>query len=191
MKKVICKAVIIVILLLSIFNVIDSIYAANSVGASTSGLGLIATIETSSTIELNASNVSLDITPSAAGTLGKSSALVLSAYTNTTTGCDVTMTADSAALTSGVNTIPSLASGSTYTDVTFTNDSWGYQVESGNYNPVLTGEGANAIKTISTMTGDTADTTNVYFAAKLTQATKPGTYTNTVTFSSVCTPLGS
>ena len=191
MKKVICKAVIIVILLLSIFNVIDSIYAANSVGASTSGLGLMATIETSSTIELNASNVSLDITPSAAGTLGKSSALVLSAYTNTTTGCDVTMTADSAALTSGVNTIPSLASGSTYTDVTFTNDSWGYQIESGNYNPVLTGEGANAIKTISTMTGDTADTTNVYFAAKLTQATKPGTYTNTVTFSSVCTPLGS
>lgn len=190
MKRVI-RIVIIGILMLSAFNVVDSIYAANSVGASTSGLNLIATIETSSTIELNASNVSLNITPSAAGTLGKSSALVLSAYTNTATGCDVTMTANSTSLISGANSIPSLASGSTYTDATFTNDSWGYQVESGNYNPVLTGEGANAIKTITTMTGDTADTTNVYFAAKLTQATKPGTYTNTVIFSSVCTPLGS
>lgn len=189
MKKVI-RIVIIGILMLSAFNVVDSIYAANSVGASTSGLNLIATIETSSTIELNAQNVALDITPSAAGALGKSSALVLSAYTNTN-GCDVTMTANSTSLISGANSIPSLASGSTYTDATFTNDSWGYQVESGNYNPVLTGEGANAIKTITTMTGDTADTTNVYFAAKLTQATKPGTYTNTVIFSSVCAPLGS
>ena len=188
-RKVILGAVFTTIALVGVINVIDYIYSATSVSASTSGLNMSATINPSSTINLSASNVSLDITPSAAGTLGKSSALVLSTYTNTNYDCTVTMTADSASLVSGVNTIPSLASGSTYTDATFTNDSWGFQIENGtNYRPVLAGEGANSIKTISSATGGTANTTNIYFAAKLTQATKPGTYTNTVTFASTCTP---
>ena len=38
------------------------------------------------------------------------------------------------------------------------------------------------------MTGGTANQTDIFFAAKLTPATKPGTYTNTVTFASTCTP---
>ena len=189
LRKVISGAVFTTIALVGVINVIDYIYSATSVSASTSGLNMSATINPSSTINLSASNVSLDITPSAAGTLGKSSALVLSTYTNTNYDCTVTMTADSASLVSGVNTIPSLASGSTYTDATFTNDSWGFQIENGtNYRPVLAGEGANSIKTISSATGGTANTTNIYFAAKLTQATKPGTYTNTVTFASTCVP---
>ena len=188
MKRVVYRAVLIVISLVGITNIVDSIIASNIADASTSGLTMSATINPSSTITINADSVNLDITPSASGTLKSSDALTVSAYTNTNYDCNVTMTASSSSLVSGANSIPSLATGTTYTDATFTNDSWGYKIGTGNYNPVLTGEGANAIKTISSMTGGTANTTDIFFAAKLTPATKPGTYTNTVTFASTCTP---
>ena len=129
MKRVIYRAVLIVISLVGITNIVDSIIASNIADASTSGLTLSATINPSSTITINSNSVNLDITPSASGTLKSSDALTVSAYTNTNYDCNVTMTASSSSLVSGANSIPTLATGTTYTDATFTNDSWGYKIE--------------------------------------------------------------
>jgi hypothetical protein len=188
MKKVIFSAVII-ITLFSVFNMVDSIYAGSSAYAE--DLTMSAAINSSATISLSTSTVNLTITPSEHGTLGKSSPLVVSTYTNSDYDCAVTMLTSSNELVHSTDStahIASLTSGSTYTDATFQDDRWGYVVGDGEYRPVVANPNANPITTISTNTGNTAITTNVYFAAKLTPATKPGTYSSTVTFASTCTP---
>ena len=187
--RIVRKISVCAIALVAVFGILDNfsllIFDAD---ATASDLDASATIGASATIALNTNNVAFSILPSSEGTFGKSNALVVSTYTNNDYNCDVTMIADSANLTNGSYTIPSLATGSTYTESTFTNDSWGYQIESGNYKPVIVTEAANPIKTITTMTGSIPDTTNIYFAAKFTTAVKAGDYTNTITFGSTCAP---
>ena len=178
--------VVVTVALAGFLNVFDSIYASRLASA-TSDVDASAVIGPSATIALSTDSVAFSILPSVDGTLGKSTALVVSTYTNNDFNCDVTMVAESPNLTNGTYTIPTLEEGTTYTDATFTNNSWGYQIGNGNYNGVLT-ESANLIKTISTMTGSTPDTTNIYFAAKFNTAVKAGDYTNTITFASTCTP---
>ncbi|MBR3143988.1 hypothetical protein IKF12_02180 [Candidatus Saccharibacteria bacterium] len=188
--RIVRKISVCAIALVAIFGILDnfSLFVFDA-DAATSDLDASATIGASATIALNTNNVAFSILPSSEGTFGKSNALVVSTYTNNDYNCDVTMIADSANLTNGSYTIPSLEAGSTYTESTFTNNSWGYQIESGNYKPIIATEAANPIKTITTMTGSTPDTTNIYFAAKFTTAVKAGDYTNTITFASTCTPV--
>ena len=185
-KRVVFTSVAITIATVGVLNIIDSIYASTSANAATSGLSMSATITPSSTVTIGANAVNLDIVPSTSGTF-KSNYVAVSAYTNTTNTCNVTMTTSSPDLTSGANTIPSLTSAASESD--FSVNSWGYRAgSSGDYNPVATGEAANPVATLTSMTGSNAVTTNVYFAAKLNQAIKPGTYSNTVTFASTCPP---
>ena len=179
-------SVVVIVALVGALNFVDFIYTATSANASTSGLDISATIEPSSTVTIGANTVALNIVPSAAGTF-KSNYVTVSAYTNTTNTCNVTMTTSSSALTSGANSIPSLTSAVSESD--FSVNSWGYRAgSSGNYNPVVASEAGNPIATLTSMTGSSAITTDVYFAAKLNQAIRPGTYTNTVTFASTCPP---
>ena len=185
-KRVVFTSVAVTIATVGMLNIADSIYAGTPVSADTSGLTMSATIEPSSTVTIGADAVNLDIVPSTSGTF-KSNYVAVSAYTNTTNTCNVTMTTSSSALTSGANSIPSLTSAVSESD--FSVNRWGYRAgSSGDYNPVATGEAANPVATLTSMTGGSAITTNVYFAAKLNQAIKPGTYSNTVTFASTCPP---
>ena len=187
-KRVIFNAVTVVIAFVGVLNVIDSIYAASIVDAANGNLTMSATINPSSTVSVSTTSIELDVVPSANGTFKKSDALVVNTYTNTSNACTVTMIASSASLTSSTDT-PIASIGSSVSEANFnsqdaTKDKWGYQVETGNFNPVAAG--SNAVTTISSNTGNTGTPTNVYFATKLTQATKPGDYTNTVTFASTC-----
>ena len=167
-----------------IFNAIDYCFTAISAYASTSGIEMSATINPSSTITISANNVALDITPSVEGTFSSDYATV-STYTNTANNCTVTMTTASTNLTSGNNTIATLPG--SVSEANFTNDRWGYRVgTSGDYNAV---GASNQIATYAQNTGSSsALNLAIYFAAKLTPATKPGTYTDTVTFISTCAP---
>lgn len=192
-NRVIVKAVAVLVAIVGVLNIIDYIYAATSANAATSGLSMSATITPSSTVSISTNNVSLDIVPSANGTFKKSDALVVSTFTNTPNTCTVTMVASSANLASaGSNTpitpLTSAVSESDFSSQTTTKDKWGYQVDTGDFNPVVAG--SNAITTKASATGNTASNNNVYFAAKLSQATKPGEYANTVTFASTCQPSG-
>lgn len=170
--------------LVGIFNAADYCFMAINAYASNSGIEMSATINPSSTITISASSVALDITPSVEGTFSSDYATV-NTYTNTANNCTVTMTTTSTNLTSGNNTIATL-SGSV-SEANFTNDRWGYRVgASGDYNAV---GASNQIATYAQNTGSSsALNLAVYFAAKLTPATKPGTYTDTVTFISTCAP---
>ena len=170
--------------LVGIFNAADYCFMAISAYASNSGIEMSATINPSSTITISANNVALNITPSVEGTFSSDYATV-STYTNTANNCTVTMTTNSTNLTSGNNTIATLPG--SVSEANFTNDRWGYRVgASGDYNAV---GASNQIATYAQNTGSSsALNLAVYFAAKLTPATKPGTYTDTVTFISTCAP---
>ena len=172
----------VIIALFGILNIIDSIYASSYVDAAQSGLTMTANINSSATVSVSANTVNLNITPSAGGTFGSGS-INVNTYTNTSNNCTVTMSANSSDLTSASGTIPSLTNA--VSESNFPNDRWGYRVGStGNYNAVATTN--NAITSYTTNTGNTAQSVSVNFAAKLSAATKPGTYTNVLTFSSVC-----
>ena len=154
-----------------------------SANALSSGVGMAATISPSSTIEISANNVLLDIVPSINGTF-ESDYTTISTYTNTTNACTVTMNTASTNLTSGDDVIATLSD--SVSESNFTNDRWGYRVgNSGDYNAVAA---SNLITTYTQYTGSTAQDVDVYFAAKFTTAIKAGTYTNTVTFISTCVP---
>lgn len=166
--------------LVGIINITDSIYTSGSASASTSGLTMSATINPSSTVEVSANAVSLNVVPSASGTFKASTPVTVSAYTNSNYDCTITMQTTSTSLTSGSNTIATLDN--TYTESTFTNDKWGYSIDATNYN------GVALSNTIGTFTTTTPSAASVTFATKLTQATKPGTYSGEVTFATTCTP---
>ena len=180
-----------VIIAFFVLTIIGCIFTPADVNAtSLENITMSANIKPSAGISLSTSNINLDILPSVNGSFGKSDALEVSVYTNTLNECTVTMIADSSDLsyTSGgtTYTIDSLASGSTYTDATFTNDKWGYQVGTSNYRPVAT-SGNPITSLVGVNTGNSSTVTaDVYFAAKLTLATEPGTYTNTVNFATTC-----
>ena len=181
-KRVVCSSII-VVSLVGAASAAIILFTKTSVGALNSGVGMSATISPSSTIEISANNVSLDIVPSINGTF-ESDYTTVSTYTNTTNTCTITMTTTSTDLTSGNNTIATLSD--SVSESEFTNDRWGYRIGStGNYNAVAA---SNPIATYTYYTGSTAQETDVYFAAKLTAAVKAGTYTNTVTFISTCVP---
>ena len=180
LRKVIQRAVFTTIALVGIININNSIYISGSASASTSDLTMSATINPSSTVEISANSVALNVVPSAAGTFKASTPLTVNAYTNSNYDCTITMETSSTSLTSGGNSIATLDN--TYTESTFVNDKWGFSTDATNYGPVAL---TNSVGTFSSTTPNAASIT---FAAKLTQATKPGTYTNTVTFASTCTP---
>ena len=173
----------VIIALFGILNIIDSIYASSYVGAAQSSLTMTANINSSTTVNVSANTVNLNITPSASGTFGSGS-INVNTYTNTSNNCTVTMSANSSNLTASDNSIiPSLTDA--VSESNFPNDRWGYRVGStGNYNAVATTN--NAIASYTTNTGNTARSVSVHFAAKLSAATKPGTSTHVLTFSSVC-----
>lgn len=185
-REVVLRTAIITVVLVAIFGVIDYFCAIITVSAATSNVNMSATINPSFTLEISANSVALDVVPSASGTFKASSALNVSAYTNSDYNCEIGMTTSNTSLTStqgqNIYTIPTLTSGSTYTESTFENDSWGYSLDATNYNPVT------ASNLITTFSSTTANAASVNFAAKLTQATKPGTYSGTVTFTTTCTP---
>ena len=178
------KSLFIVAMAIGLLNIIDYIYASTSVDAATSGITASATINPSSTLTISSTNASLDIVPSASGTFGKSNAITVSTYVNTSNTCTVTLKSKTSetALKSGSNSISTLASETTQAN--FPNERWGFQVGSSNFKPVSSS--GTTIASYSSNTGSTAQTVNVYYAAKLTAATKPGTYTNTVTITSTC-----
>ena len=166
---------------LTIYNYFNTSIAS----AANSGLSMSATINPSSTITISANNVALDITPSVEGTF-RSAYTTVSTYTNSTDTCTVTMTTGSTNLTSGANSIATLSSA--VSEANFESDRWGFRIgSSGDYSPVAL---SNTIATYSQATGSTGATNNIYFASKLTPATKAGTYTDTVTFMSTCVPSG-
>ena len=167
----------------SMLTIITNCLVAVFVSAANSGLSMSATINPSSTITISANNVALDITPSVEGTF-RSAYTTVSTYTNSTDTCTVTMTTGSTNLTSGANSIATLSSA--VSEANFESDRWGFRIgSSGDYSPVAL---SNTIATYSQATGSTGATNNIYFASKLTPATKAGTYTDTVTFISTCVP---
>ena len=164
---------------LTIYNYFNTSIAS----AANSGLSMSATINPSSTITISANNVALDITPSVEGTF-RSAYTTVSTYTNSTDTCTVTMTTGSINLTSGANSIATLSSA--VSEANFESDRWGFRIgSSGDYSPVAL---SNTIATYSQATGSSGSSNNIYFASKLTPATKAGTYTDTVTFVSTCVP---
>ncbi|MBR6505684.1 hypothetical protein IKT18_02535 [Candidatus Saccharibacteria bacterium] len=168
---------------IGVANAADHSFSAEITNALSSSVNLGATITPSSTIEISANNVALEIVPSINGTFS-SDYTTVSTYTNTDNTCTVTMTTSSTNLTSGNNTIPTLDSDVAEAD--FTNDRWGFRVgTSGNYRAVAAN---NTIATYSQTTGSTSLDSDVYFAAKFTAAIKAGNYTDTVTFISTCAP---
>ncbi len=169
--------------LIGVANAADHSYNTGITNALSSSIDMSATITPSSTVEISANNVALEIVPSVNGAFTSDYATI-NTYTNTGNTCTVTMTTSSTNLTSGNNIIATLSD--TVSETNFTNDRWGYRVGSnGDYSAVTTN---NPITTYAQDTGSTALSIDVYFAAKLTPATKPGTYTDTVTFISTCAP---
>jgi len=169
--------------IVGVANAADHSFSTEITNAMSSGVGMSATIAPSSTIEISANNVALDIVPSINGTF-RSDYTTVSTYTNTSNTCTVTMTTSSTNLTSGNNTIATLASDVAESE--FTNDRWGFRVgTTGNYRAVAA---ENTIATYTQNTGSNNLDSDVYFAAKLTATTKAGNYTDTVTFTSTCAP---
>ena len=179
-KRVVFTSVAVTIATVGMLNIADSIYAGTPVNADTSGLTMSATIEPSSTVTIGANAVNLDIVPSANGTFKASTPVTVSAYTNSNYDCTITMQTTSTSLTSGSNSIATLDN--TSTEANFTNDKWGYSIDATNYN------GVALSNTIGTFTTTTPSAASVTFATKLTQATKPGTYSGEVNFATTCTP---
>lgn len=186
-NKVIYKIIIALVLTIGALNILDGIYAASGANAASSGSSAFTpsvNINSSATVTVSSSSAGLNVTPSKDGKFVKSSdPIVVSVYTNTASQVNVNMTMSSTDLTaSGVGTIATLGSGS-FTESTFTPDRWGYSTDGTNFSGVST---TTTLKSITSNTGNTtANTTNVYFGMKLTQATKPGTYTNTLNFAAV------
>ena len=182
-KRVVFTSVAVTIATVGMLNIADSIYAGTSASAATSGLSMSATITPSATISLSA-DVSLDVVPSANGTFA-SSGVTVNAYTNSS-NCTVTMTtaSDDMSLTSQTtdSVIGPLEANTTYTSGAFLTDAWGYSLDGTNFSRV------SASNQIGTFDATTASWKTLTFATKLTQATKPGTYTGTVTFVSTCDP---
>ena len=177
-KRVVFTSVAVTIATVGMLNIADSIYAGTPVSAE--GLNMSATIKPSSTVEISANAVSLNVVPSANGTFKASTPVTVSAYTNSNYDCTITMETASTSLTSGGNSIATLDN--TYTESTFVNDKWGFSTDATNYGPVAL---TNSVGTFSATTPNAASIT---FATKLTQATKPGTYSGEVTFATTCTP---
>lgn len=167
-------------IIVGIIGFISLIYETGSVGAASSTVNMSATINPSSTVEISANSVALNVVPSATGTFKASTPLTVNAYTNSNYDCTITMETSSTSLTSGGNSIATLDN--TYTESTFVNDKWGFSTDATNYGPVAL---TNSVGTFSSTTPNAASIT---FAAKLTQATKPGTYSGTVNFATTCTP---
>ncbi len=182
-KTVIHKVLVIAVLFVGLLNIVDYFYALNSTNAANSGLTAIATVDTTSTLVISEDNIALDIVPSVEGTF-KSAHTTVGTYTNTTGACTVTMTTSFTDLVSGADSIATLSDAVSEAD--FTDDRWGYRIgSSGNYGAVETN---NEIASFEQKTGSTAYSSDIYFAAKLTPATRPGAYSNTVTFMSTCLP---
>ena len=182
-KTVIHKVLVIAVLFVGLLNIVDYFYALNSTNAANSGLTAIATVDTTSTLVISEDNIALDIVPSVEGTF-KSAHTTVGTYANTNGACTVTMTTSFTDLVSGADSIATLSDAVSEAD--FTDDRWGYRIgSSGNYGAVETN---NEIASFEQKTGSTAYSSDIYFAAKLTPATRPGAYSNTVTFMSTCLP---
>ena len=182
-KTVIHKVLIIGVLFVGLLNIVDYFYALNITNAANSGLTAVATVDTTSTFVISDDDIALDIVPSVEGTF-KSAHTTVGTYANTNGACTVTMTTSFTDLVSGADSVATLSDA--VSEANFTNDRWGFRIgSSGNYNAVGTN---NEIASFEQQTGSTAYNSDIYFAAKLTLATRPGTYSNTVTFMSTCLP---
>ncbi|MBR6505433.1 hypothetical protein IKT18_01135 [Candidatus Saccharibacteria bacterium] len=182
-KTVIHKLLIIGALFVGLLNIVDYFYALNITNAANSGLTAVATVDTVSTMVISEDDIALDIVPSVEGTF-KSAHTTVGTYANTNGACTVTMTTSFTDLVSGADSIATLSDA--VSEANFTDDRWGFRIgSSGNYNTVETN---NEIASFEQKTGSTAYNSDIYFAAKLTLATRPGTYSNTVTFMSTCLP---
>ena len=180
-NRVIIKTVAVIVATLGVLNLIDAIYASSYVNAE--NLTMSATINPSSTFSLSSTTVSLDITPSASGTFSSASTTA-TIYTNTSNNCYISMYAPTTSLTSASTDTPIATLSSAVAESSFTNDRWGYRIgTSGNYSPIPSSS-TNVITNKAQTSSGTAYTVN--FAAKLTAATKPGTYSTTLVFASTC-----
>lgn len=175
-------------------------FAANQ----TAGTTINATI--GSTISISTSGtVTLAITPTASGSATSASDTV-SVSTNNSTGYNLTLASSSAqvTLTNGGNSIAA-SSGTQASPVTLANNTWGYRVDSaGGFGSGPTSAQSNVTSLSNTWAGipasgspntlkttattAAADTTVVWYGAKV-DTTKPnGTYSNTVTYTATTNP---
>ena len=112
-KKVSIKIAAVFVLLVSILNVLDMIYAAGYANAE--NLITQVNIQSSATVSISTNAVSLKVTPSRNGTFGSTyrsesvkTPINISVNTNSTNSFNVQMTTTSTSLTSGSNSIPTL-----------------------------------------------------------------------------------
>lgn len=122
----------------------------------------------------------------------------LSVATNNTSGFSATMTTETAttALTNSAatsnNTIPAIASGTTYTTSNFADNVWGYAVvnsganyTTGTYAGVAAKNASSPSLIINSGQSTSVVERDIYFGAKATSAKASGTYKNSVVISVV------
>jgi len=190
----------------AVVGVIASVLVPAAAFAANQSAGTTINADIGSTISISTSGtVTLAVTPTASGSATSASDTV-SVSTNNATGYYLQLASSSAqvTLTNGGNSIAA-SSGTQASPVTLANNTWGYRVDSAggfgagptstqtnvtslsNTWAAIPASGSpNTLKT--TATTASADTTTVWYGAKV-DTTKPnGTYSNTVTYTATTNP---
>lgn len=190
----------------AVVGVIASVLVPAAAFAANQSAGTTINAEIGSTISISTSGtVTLTVTPTASGSATSASDTV-SVSTNNATGYYLQLASSSAqvTLTNGANTIAA-SSGTQASPVTLANNTWGYRVDSaGGFGAGPTSTQTNVANLSNTWAGipasgspntlkttattASADTTTVWYGAKV-DTTKPnGTYSNTVTYTATTNP---
>lgn len=173
-----------------------------SAASNTANTTVQATINSIITVSAGAAP-QFTLTPATWGGVTESNASnVVTVNTNNSTGYNLTINDSDATLTltSGANTIA--ASANTYASpATLATNSWGYAVPGGNFSPSYTSQTDITTSTLkyagitavaqnlkTTATTASADTTTVWYAAKVDTSKPTGAYTDTVTYTATTNP---
>ena len=146
-----------------------------------------ATINPVLSVAVSASEISIGtVNPNTDGVFASKSGTV-TVSTNDTAGYKLYISSNTSDvnLTSSTTDTPIAPCASNVTSSTMAKDSWGYSINSGStFNPITSSN--VQIKNWSGIAGGTTDTPlTVYFGAKISTATKAGTYSNVVKFTGI------